>query len=88
MKLKDGIILQDVGKEHMAVASGEAAKAFNGLIRNNETANFIFKLLQNETTEEKICSEMSAKYDAPKEVIQKDVHEVIKKLRQANLLDE
>lgn len=88
MKLKNGLILQDVGNEHMAVASGDAAKAFNGLIRNNDTANFIFKQLQNETTEEKICSEMTAKYDAPADVIKKDVHEIIEKIRQANLLDE
>ena len=46
MRLKEGFILHEVGEEHMAVATGEAAKAFNGIIRNNETAAYIFELLQ------------------------------------------
>ncbi len=45
MKLKEGFLLHDSGKEHMAVATGEAGKHFNGLVRNNATANFIFEQL-------------------------------------------
>ncbi len=88
MKLKSGFVLHTVGNEHMVVATGEAAKSFNGLIRNNQTANDIFELLLEPTTEEEIVSKLCDKYDAPREVICADVHRVIKEVRTAGFLDE
>lgn len=88
MKLKDGFLLQNVGGEHMAVASGKAAKVFNGLIRNNGTADFIYHQLMQDTTEEQIVDAMVEKYDAPREVIAKDVHNIIAELRKNGFLDE
>ncbi len=88
MKLKEGVFLHKTGSEFMGVTQGKAAKAFNGLIRNNETANEIYILLQNETTEEAVVDAMCEKYDAPREVIARDVHGVIEQIRAAGLLDE
>ena len=88
MKLKDGVLLHKTGDEYMGITQGDAAKSFNGLIRNNETANTIMELLLNETTEEKIVSDMLERYTAPREVVQKDVHNMIEKLRKENLIDE
>jgi hypothetical protein len=87
MKLKEGFILQQVGDEYMAVATGEAAKGFNGLIRNNKTANDILRLLMTDTTEEKVIDAMLERYDAPREVIAEDVHETIRRLREAGFID-
>ncbi len=87
MKLKEGFILQQVGNEYMAVATGEAAKDFNGLIRNNKTSNDIFSLLMTETTEEEVVDAMLEKYDAPREVIAEDVHRTILRLREAGFID-
>ena len=87
MKLKEGFLLHDVGEEHMMVATGEASKAFNGLVRNNKTAAFIFKQLMNDTTEEQIVDAMLAEYDAPRERIAEDVHKVILQIREAGFLD-
>lgn len=88
MRLKEGFILHEVGEEHMAVATGEAAKAFNGIIRNNETAAYIFELLQKETTEEEIVAAMCQRYDADESVIAADVARIIVKVREAGLLNE
>ena len=52
MKLKSGIVIEKAGDEYVAVATGEAAKSFNGIIRNNKTANFIFEQLKEEKSEE------------------------------------
>lgn len=87
MKLKEGVFLHNIGGEYMGVTQGEAAKSFNGLIRNNETANDIFLFLQEETTEEEVVDKMFAKYNAPRDVIAKDVHSLIEKLKEAGLLD-
>ena len=43
MKLKSGIVIEKAGDEYVAVATGEAAKSFNGIIRNNKRANFILE---------------------------------------------
>lgn len=88
MKLKEGVFLHKSDDEYMAVTQGEAARSFNGLIRNNKTANDIMTLLQNETTEEAVISAMLEKYDAPREIIEKDVRSIIGKLKETGLLDE
>lgn len=88
MKLKEGFILHNVGNEHMMVATGDAGKSFNGLVRNNATANFILEQLMNETTEEQIVDAMMAKYDASREQIASDVKSVLQQVREAGFLDE
>ncbi len=88
MKLKEGFILHDVGGQHMAVTTGAAADSFNGMVRNNDTANFIFQLLMEDTTEEAIVDQMVQRYNAPRERIAADVHNCIQKMRENGFLDE
>ena len=88
MRVKDGFILHNIGEEYMAVATGEAAENFNGIVRNNETAAYIFELLQQETTEEAIVDAMRERYDADRSIIERDVKAVIEKMRSAGFLHE
>lgn len=88
MKLKEGFLLHQTGEETLVVASGPAASVFNGLIRNNSTAGFIFEQLQHPTTEEAIVDAMEARYDAPREQIAADVHRLVERLRAEGFLDE
>ena len=88
MKLKDGFITHTTNGEHIVVATGEAAENFNGLIRNNDSAHYIYSLLSEDTTVEKIVEAMYQKYNAPKDLIEKDVIEFISQLRNAGFLDE
>jgi len=88
MKLKEGFMLHKVDNEYMVVATGKAAEQFNGLIRNNKTADFIYQQLLKETTEEEIIEAMLQKYDAPREKITEDVHKIITQMRNAGLLEE
>lgn len=88
MKLKDGFLLHKAGDETLVVANGPAAAFFNGLIRNNGTAGFIFEQLQSPTTEEAIVDAMEARYDAPRDRIAADVHRIIERLRDEGFLDE
>lgn len=88
MRLKEGFIIHDVGKEHMVVASGEAAKAFNGLIKSNGTASFIMRQLLNEITEEKLIEAVLGKYDVDEKTVKKDVQTLIKKLEAAGFMEE
>lgn len=88
MRVKEGFVLHTIGEEYMAVATGEAAENFNGIVRSNETAAYIFELLQQETTEEAIVNAMCEKYDAERSVIEKDVANIIEKMREAGFLHE
>ncbi|MBR5094615.1 MAG: PqqD family protein [Oscillospiraceae bacterium] len=81
MKLKKGFITHKVGKEQMMVAAGPAAKNFHGLVRSNETAAFIVDRLKQETTEEEIVAAMLERYEASRELVERDVHAVVEKLK-------
>ena len=64
MKLKNGIVTNSIDGESFAIATGEASKSFNGLIKNNPTAAYIFELLKTEQTEESIVK-WAAAWPAP-----------------------
>ena len=85
MKLKDTYITHDSDGEQILV---DTSSSFAGLIRNNKTAAFIVECLKEDTTQEKIVEAMFEKYDAPKDVLAKDVSDVIEKLRKVGALDE
>ena len=85
MKLKDTYITHDSDVEQILL---DTSSYFAGLIRNNKTAAFIVECLKEETTQEKIVEAMFEKYDAPKDVLAKDVSDVIEKLRKVGALYE
>ena len=85
MKLKDTYITHDSDGEQILL---DTSSSFAGLIRNNKTAAFIVECLKEDITQEKIVEAMFEKYDAPKDVLAKDVSEVIGKLRKVGALDE
>lgn len=88
MRVKEGFILHKIGDEYMVVATGEAAQNFNGIVRGNETAAYIFELLQQETTEDAVVEAMCQKYEAERSVIEKDVTKMIQQMREAGFLHE
>lgn len=86
MRLKEGFITHETEGEQIMVATGDVN--FAGLVRSNKTAAFIVDCLKTETTKAAIVEAMAAKYDAPKEVIGKDVESILEKLRSIGALDE
>lgn len=88
MKLKNGIVTNSIDGESFAIATGEAAKEFNGLIKNNATAAFIFELLKEEQSEESIVKTMTDKYDVDENTARADVNELLNLLKSKNLIEE
>lgn len=88
MKLKDGIVTNSIDGESFAIATGNAAKEFNGLIKNNSSAAFIFELLKSEQTEDSIVSAMLKKYDVDEATVRADVKELLALLKSKNLIEE
>lgn len=87
MKLKDGIVLGNIDGQNFAIATGKLSSTLCGIINNNESANYIFKLLQKEQTEESIISAMQERYDAPEDEIAADVREFISTLDSYGVLE-
>lgn len=84
MKLKDTYITHDSDGEQILL---DTSSSFAGLIRSNKTAAFIVECLKDNTTQENIVNAMFEKYDAPKDVLAKDVSDVIEKLRKVGALE-
>lgn len=88
MRLKDGIVTNSIDGEDFAIATGKAAKSFNGLIRNNPTAAFIFELLKSEQTEDSIVNAMLEKYEVDEKTARADVKELIALLKSHGLIED
>lgn len=86
MKLKEGFITMQSDGEQIMVLVGDTK--FAGLVRSNKTAAFIVDCLKSETTKDAIVEAMAEKYDAPKDILAKDVEGIIAKLRSIGALDE
>ena len=87
MKLKKGFVTHTLGGEQVMVAAGPAARSFHGLVRSNETAAFIVDCLKKETSEQAIVDAMLERYEVSREVVEKDVREILAKLRSIGALE-
>lgn len=85
MRIKNGFITHETAAGQVMVSAGSD---FSGLVRSNRTAAFVIDLLKNDVTEEDIVSAMLEKYNAPREVIEKDVKALLSKLRGIGAIDE
>lgn len=87
MKIKDGFVLRKVADSFVAVAVGERSVDFNAMITTNETGAFLWKKLQNDTTEEELLTALTDEYDVDAETAKADISEFLQKLRDGELLD-
>lgn len=87
MKLKEGFITYNTGDENLLIATGEAGKSFNGIVRNNETAAFIAELLKEEITEEEIVNRILDTYDVDEKTAKKDVRKLLDTFKREGFLE-
>lgn len=88
MHLVSGFHLRSVGTEFLAVPSGAAAARFNGLLMLNETGAFLARSLQTETDRETLLELLRAEYDAPEDLLRKDLEGFLAQMRELGLLEE
>ena len=86
MKLREEFITYDAEEFSMLVPTGAAG--FAGLVRGNRTLGEILTLLREETTAPEIAQKLSERFDAPADVIEKDVLRVTGALREIGAIDE
>lgn len=88
MKLHNGFITYTTGAEQIMVAAGTASDVFRGMVRSNETAAYIIDCLKTEITREQLADKLCQRYDAPREIICRDLDKVLESLRKIGALDE
>lgn len=87
MKIKPGFVLRQVAGNHIVIPSGKAAVDFSGMITLNNSGVFLWNLLEEETTEEKLLGEMLNEYEIDEDTAKNDIRAFIEKLESAGLLD-
>ena len=64
MKIKSGFVLEKVGTGYLAVAVGERAGDFSGLVRMNSTGAFLWELLsESDMTREELLEKVLSEYE-------------------------
>ena len=86
MKLTEDFYTHETDGEQIMVAAGNCV--FAGVAHNNRTASFIVNLLKEECTKDGIVDAVYEKYNAPRTVIETDVEQTLKTLREIGALEE
>ena len=86
MKLKKEFITYDAGSESLLVPAGGAG--FSGLVKGNKTLGAILELLREDTTEEAVITAMRKRFDAPEDIVVRDMKKVVFELRKIGALDD
>lgn len=85
MKLNKNFLVHKTGDETVVVPTGDAG--FSGIVKGNETLAVILGYLADDTTEQDIIDNMAKEYDAPREVIERDVISTISRLKEIGAID-
>ncbi|MCR5539744.1 MAG: PqqD family protein [Ruminococcus sp.] len=89
MKLAVEMAVMELDGEWNAVAVGEDSSKFRGMMRLNESAADIIKLLAEETTNEKLLADMQTIYpDNTADELTRGIDVILAKLRAEGLLEE
>ena len=86
MKIKSGFVIREIAGQYMAVPVGERVNDLHGMIALNETGAFIWKLLENEKTEEDLARALTEEYEVSYEEALEAVREFRELLSSDSLL--
>lgn len=88
MKIKNGFVAREIAGQYVVVALGQASKVFNGIIKLNESAKFIWDMLVRGAEKEDIVKALLNEYEGVEAaVVEADVDNFINKLEGANILE-
>ena len=85
MKIKDGLLLCKVGDSSVVMATGSTMH-LEGLTTVNETGEFIWSLLQDDTDEDAIVRAMCEEFDVDAPTVREDVRAFLQMLQKAGFL--
>ena len=80
MKIKEGYILRKIAGEDVVIPIGGNIANFNGVIRLNESAAFLWKKVQEEVDKEYLINSLIEEYEIDLELATNDVDSFISTL--------
>ncbi|MDY5212287.1 PqqD family protein [Intestinibacter sp.] len=80
MKIKADFYMKEVAGLNVVVATGDTAENMNSMINLNETAAFLWRQLESDTTKEELIKKLTQEYDVDYERASTSVDNFIKKL--------
>lgn len=86
MRLKDDFILHNTGEDFVIIATGEATKNFNGIIKLNNMGGEIVSFLSNDISEEKIVKAIVEKYEVDYDTAKEDIKNILDSLKKAGVI--
>ncbi|MBJ6746526.1 PqqD family protein [Streptococcus sp. 121] len=86
MKIKSDFVLNKLGNQYVVVAVGERNQEFQGMIKLNESAQFLWRHLQEGAEEASLVLALQEEYGIDQELAQKDVGAFLALLARENLL--
>ncbi len=88
MKIKSGFVIEKVGDGYLAVAVGDRADEFSGLIRMNSTGAFLWNLVENrDMSKEELTEALLCEYDVDRAVAAADIEKFEKQLRDGGIIE-
>lgn len=87
MKLNENYILKTIAGMPVVVPVGDAVNNIRGMITLNGPAEIIWKALEEGKAYEEIVTRIKSEYDAPEDVIKKDLDAFLDKLKNYNILE-
>ena len=87
MKIKEGYILRCVAGSNIVVAVGDEAANFDGIRTINETGAFLWKVIEQGTTQEAIVDALMEEYEVDRETAKEDVSEFVNLLINNGLIE-
>lgn len=77
MKIEKEFVLREIAGDYVIIPTGKTVLEFNGLATINEVGVFLWKLLQEEITEEELVEKLLEEYEVDEETARADVAEFI-----------
>ncbi len=87
MRVRYTFEVMDLDDERVAVPVGSGAEQFHGVLKVNETAAAILKLMEQDTTEEQIVDALMKEYEGERDAIAGYVRQFVEKLTAEGLVD-
>lgn len=88
MKIKDGFVLKELAGSFMVVPLGSQVMNFSSIIKLSESGAFLWRLLDDEKTIDELTQAMLSEYDVDESKARTDIEKFVKKLEDADLLEE
>ena len=87
MKIKDGFVLRSIAGTHVVGPSGDNCLNFNGMITLNDSAAFLWRLLQEGSDVEAMTKALLAEYEVDEETARTCSENFLKKLVEAKCVE-